>query len=232
MKTSVIGKTDATLTLNKCKTYIRGRSEAIIDVVNDEQKTELAVLERQGLVVVIGEDELDPQIEAPKTMSEVERVSRSEAETQKMGAKAFVVTGDGVKEGRMVHSTTDQFVESEATRESLETMERLEKEEQADDLVINEDKLDVSERMGNKAVVGTGADNKHISLVNNAIPGSENIKKSDPFIDRSSKEKSSIDKDKKEEVVDITNIDLPDGDLFIGGDSPTNEDGEDPFIEI
>ena len=234
MKTTIIGKTDSTLTLNKCKAYIRGKSEVIIDVVTDEQKMELAVLEREGLIVVIdGDDADDVQINAPRTISDQERIFKAEAETQKMGSKAVISTGDGTQERRMVHYAADDVVESDATKDSIEALKKLEEEENAVDLVINEETLDDSQQMGRDATISTGAITKKVGLVNSIIPESKSIKKSDPFIDREEKQvdikKESSQKPpsvKKEET-----IELSDDDLFIGSDSPTN-DNEDPFIEI
>ena len=237
MKTIIIGKTDSTLTLNKCASYVRGKTETVVDVVNDDQRRELAVLERHGLIVVINEDDANEvQIKAPaKQMSEGERVARAEAETQKMGSKAFIATGDGVKERRMTYSSVDQINESESTRASIEAMKEIEEEEKADDLVTNEDRFDVSEKMGNKATVATGAQTKEIKLTNSVMPESENIKKQDPFIDKEDKSAKKMDDPTlRSDVIkkgDEDTIDFPEDDLFIAGNSPS-DDEEDPFIEV
>lgn len=248
MKVSVIGKTDATITLNKCATYVRGRVEAIVDVTNDDQRRELSGLERAGFIVVIDKDEQDEILELKpprREPTEQERAIRSEAETQRMGSRVVIGTGNGTVESRMVRMATDGQ-ESPATKESVEALKKLEEEEKGDDLVVNESKLDDSQQMGRKAVVSNGGEAGKVDLVNSVLPGHKSIKNSDPFIDR--KENKEVEDAKKSQKTNIPSVAITDekvelvGDdasllesdnLFIGGEEETAEKkDDDPFIEM
>ena len=130
---------------------------------------------------------------------ERKRMSRAEAETQKMGSRVIIGTLDGAKEGRMTRSAVNDIIDSEQTRLSIEAMEKLEKEEKEEinlpDTPTDESKLDASEQMGRKSVIATEAGVEKVDLVNSILPESIANKKADPFIDR--KDKPA---DKKEDV--------------------------------
>jgi len=151
---------------------------------------------------------------------EHKRISKAEAETQKMGSRVIIGTISGAKEGRMTRSAIDDIVDSEQTRLSIEAMEKLEKEEKEEinrpDTPVDESKLDASEQMGRKSVIATEAGVEKVDLVNSILPESIASKKADPFIDR----KDKID-DKKEDVKSTT-------------DKPEDNSGtiDDSFIEI
>jgi len=156
------------------------------------------------------------------TLAEEERkrMSRAEAETQKMGSRVIIGTLDGAKEGRMTRSAVNDIIDSEQTRLSIEAMEKLEKEEKEEinlpDTPTDESKLDASEQMGRKSVIATEAGVEKEDLVNSILPESIANKKADPFIDR----KDKID-DKKEDVKTAS-------------DKPEDNNGtiDDSFIEI
>jgi hypothetical protein len=128
------------------------------------------------------------------TLAEEEhrRISRAEAETQKMGSRVIIGTLDGAKEGRMTRSAVNDIIDSEQTRLSIEAMEKLEREEKEEinlpDTQPDESKLDASEQMGRKSVIATEAGVEKVDLVNSILPESIANKKADPFIDRKDKD--------------------------------------------
>ena len=133
-----------------------------------------------------------------------------------------------------------EIPESEATRESVEAMKRLEEEEKAelegrkvdiDPTLINESKLDPSEQMGRPAIVSDMGETKKIDMVNSAIPGSDEVRNRDPFIDDNPLPKVTGDKAKEPSpVINVPGINNDPEELdFIDDDPP--DDG-DSFIEI
>jgi len=243
MKTIVIGKTDSTLTLNKCKTYIRGKVEAVIDITNDDQRRELAELENANLICVIdNEDNIEIKAPATRQPTEQERITRAEAKTQEMGSRVVISNGNGTAEGKMRRSAIGDICDSDRTNASVEALKKIEEEEKdgeiADDLVINESKLDPSEQMGRKAVVSTGDSYQSVKMVNKLMGEVEAVKR-DPFIDKkdNAEREKLLAKESKhkivtsapfEEIKDDYVPELSDTDLFIGEDpSPSDSD----FIE-
>ena len=124
-----------------------------------------------------------------------EKIAKAEAETQKDGSRVIISTGDKVVETKMKKNVTGDIIESEATRASLEAMEKLKEEEEDDkneeddDIPpVTEADLPPEEQMGRGAtVIEEGADKK-VDLVNSAVPESTTAKEQDPFIDRAEKQ--------------------------------------------
>jgi hypothetical protein len=105
-----------------------------------------------------------------------------------MGSTVILATSAGPVKGKMVKTAIKDLPESEQTQASLDAMKKLEEEEaeesSKDKEVIDEAKLDPSERMGNKAVIATDGDSKSIEMVNSVLPESSAIKNRDPFINK------------------------------------------------
>jgi hypothetical protein len=251
MKITVIGKTDSTLTLNKCKTYIRGKVEAVVDITTDDQRKELAELESAKLIYVIDDEDnkinANPLKASTRQPTEQERVAMAEAKTQQMGSRVVISNGNGTAEGKMRRSAIGDICDSDRTKESVEALKKIEDEENAEaieDLVVNDTKLDPSEQMGRKAIVSTGASHKSVKMVNKLSGETEVPKGRDPFIDK----KENADRDKLlskesgpknissvpfEDIKDDYVPELSDSDLFMGSDTPPSEPNEDdPFIEV
>lgn len=249
---TVIGKTDVTINLNKIGVPIRGKSKAILNIINDDQEKELMGIVRAGLLeiiedkpivpvpVIVKENEVEiisvdevakPIVEKKKpgrpkgtkvksvkkpskntfAENEQKRMSKAEAETQKMGSRVVFGTLDGAKVGHMTRSAINDMVDSEQTRASIEAMEKLEKEEKEDislpDTIIDESKLDASEQNGRRAVVSTESGVDKVNMVNSILPESSSIRNSDPFIDHKDKEPV-----KKAEVINKIDSDIVDDD--------------------
>lgn len=68
METIIIkGKTAATITLNKSNAYLRGQTEAVINIENDEQKREIENLEEKGFVTILKDTTEVTTISQPKS---------------------------------------------------------------------------------------------------------------------------------------------------------------------
>jgi hypothetical protein len=187
----------------------------------------------------------------PKT--EQEKASAAEAETQKMGSKVVVSTGKGEAKVAMKHSFAGEIAESSATEESLKAMEKIQEEEAAEkegrepdapDTSIDESQLDPSEQMGRKAVVSRTGDPQAEDMKNSVLPGAEDIKNRDPFIDReenAANEKARKEADKKKGPKPISRVETDDNPLIeesFEGDSDAfidqdeGDDLSDAFIEM
>lgn len=232
MKLIVVGRTDATISLNKTGVYIHGRERAVLNIENEEQQNEINGLINAGFIEEIIE-KVDPPLvfiqptlsttnpthpaaipaktveaeekqelpkkrgrpkkETPKELTKEAKdqikVNRAEANTQKMGSRVIISTGDGQPvETRMRHSAINDIVESEKTAASMRAMEKLEKEEkeEAKKVALEESSLNPSDQMGRKAVISTESGEEKVNLVNSVLPESNKIKEADPFIDRDS----------------------------------------------
>lgn len=155
--------------------------------------------------------------------TEQQRVSAAEARTKEMGSRVVIGTRDGAKESRMYRSAIEDMPDSEKTRESIDAMKKLEKEEKEDislpDTYADESKLDASEQMGRNAVVATESGVKQKGMVRSILPEAEAVKKVDPFIDRQDKKEIAAQGFKEEEFppVDTNKVeeDADDADAFI-----------------
>jgi hypothetical protein len=147
-----------------------------------------------------------PTIEIPEPKSEEKQVAEAEAETQAEGSRVVISTGDETVETKMTKSAVGDVPESEATKASLEAMKKIEEEEdedneeEADDKPpVAEEDLPPEEQMGRGAVVMEEGADKKVDMVNSAIPGSEDAKDRDPFIDREEKKEKAEAEKKAEE---------------------------------
>jgi hypothetical protein len=133
-----------------------------------------------------------PKPEIPETKSEQEKVVEAEAETQKENSRVIISTGDETVETTMTKNAAGEISESEATKASLEAMEKLEKEEDEDNEdndtdekpIVNEEDLPPEEQMGRGAVIMEEGAEKKVDMVNSAVPGQEEARDRDSFIDR------------------------------------------------
>lgn len=144
-----------------------------------------------------------------KTQSEQQRVNEAEAKTQEMGSRVVIGTGNGNVESKMKRSYEGQIEESEATKESIKAMEEIIKEEDEGkkkiDAKVDESKLDPSEQMGRQAIFIQEGEQKKSTLSKSIIPGQENIREVDPFIDNKSDDKDPAKNafiDKPEDIDD------------------------------
>jgi len=141
-----------------------------------------------------------PKPALPEPKSDAQRSAEAEAETQKEGSRVVVSTGDQIVETKMVKSAVGEVTDSEATQASLEAMEKLEAEENEEEIEdkppVKEEDLPPEEQMGRGAVVMEEGSEKKIDLVNSAVPGSDNARERDPFVDKADKVES---KDKNED---------------------------------
>ena len=144
----------------------------------------------------------------PKNLKNKPReVKKSEnIENNQLEGTVIVGTASGPVSGKMKKNVVSDLPESEQTRASLEAMKKLEDEEveearkEATRPPVDESRLDVSERMGNKATIATGKDHKELEMKNSYVPESEVIKEADPFIKEETDDKIDdvfIDKDKE-----------------------------------
>ena len=130
----------------------------------------------------------DKKIEKPKAKTEKQKIAEAESLTQKMGSRAVVGTGNGVKEGRMTNSAIGQLeIPDPIVKESIDALKQLEEEENEENIFLpaaeDESLLDLSEQNGRKATMTTENGNKSVAMKNSVI----NEKQKDPFIDKDNK---------------------------------------------
>ena len=183
-----------------------------------------------------------PKTATPKTSAQ--KAADAEAETQKVGAEVIISNGKETKRVKMRSTFASEIPESEATRKSIEAMEKLEEESKADlegrqididPTPIDESKLDPSEQMGRAAIISDMGETKQVGMVNSSVPGSDEVRNRDPFIDNNQLPKPVAEKAKvvsKEPslIIDVPGINNEPLELdFLDNDPP--DDG-DSFIEI
>jgi len=107
------------------------------------------------------------------------KITKSSNVGLKDGSDVVVMTADGPRTGQMKRNAIGDINESESTKASIDAMEKLnlEEKESRDSEPIDESKLDLSERMGLKAVVSCGEGSaQSVSMKNSVIPEAEQIK--------------------------------------------------------
>ncbi len=107
------------------------------------------------------------------------KITKSSNVGLKDGSDVVVMTADGPRTGQMKRNAIGDINESESTKASIEAMEELDKEEREskDSEPIDESTLDLSERMGLKAVVSCGEGSaQSVFMKNSVIPEAEQIK--------------------------------------------------------
>ena len=209
MKKFIKGLTESTLTLNTLNIILHGTERAGIEVNTDNQERELHELLSSKLIAFV--DSMEAPVESnnlpdalvakrkrgrPKgskgKASNGDDNSKSTPEAQdipnKRGSKVIVATPEGPRARKMVDSIVPNILESDATAASLEAMDRIEREEAGEEVedypVIDESKLDPSERMGNKAIISAGSKSIQVDLTNSILPDRDAFKNRDAFIDR------------------------------------------------
>lgn len=257
-KTIIVrGRTNAVIALNKIGVPIRGTSQAVLKIENEEHQKEINGLVAARLIDIIVDDiravpipipqpnvqqinfestiDKDQKVEEKneekkeekkatkknkggrpkknKPLSENERVRQAEERTQKLEGRVVIGTGNGNVESKMKRSAINDIIETDKIKASLEAMKQIEDDEKeetepADDLVnfLENKNLDASEQTGGKATISTESGEKQESMVNNITPGSDEIKKADPFVDKKDKEtgkKTDTDDDFGEAFVEI-----------------------------
>lgn len=218
MKITIVGNTDSIVNLNKSGIPLVGKSQIVVNADTPEKENEIRVLQKSGLISIVEDKPVSSQNEPDKkgepkkkagrpkgakgknSLAQIEkaRVEKAEAETQKMGSRVIVSTGDGVKEKKMVSSVINELPESDKTKESIEAMAKLEKEEKEvvlPDVPVDNKKLDPSEQMGRKAVVASAQGEDRVDMKNSILPDSDKTKARDPFIDREPDQKDDEDPD-------------------------------------
>lgn len=127
--------------------------------------------------------------------TEQERVVEAEAKTQKMGARVVISTGNGSVESKMRRTFEGEIPETETTKESINALEKIEKEEVEDkkqgSIKVDESNLDPSEQMGRQAVVVQEGKQNKKELSNSIIPGQKEIRDNINFIDENKKDKAN-----------------------------------------
>lgn len=130
-----------------------------------------------------------------------------------------VMTPSGPVKGKATRSVVRDLPESEATRASIEALQKMEEEERgedASDTPVDESHLDASERMGGPATIVTGSrQTESVAMKNSILPQAEQIRKADAFIDA---------KEAKPDTAKTAFIDKVDGD--------DDEKLSDAFIEM
>lgn len=160
--------------------------------------------------------------------SEQRRVTEAEARTQQEGSRVVITNGKQTFETKMRKSYANDLPETEATKASLEAMEKLEREERGEDVpppAVDESKLNPSEQKGGKATIMREGVNQKVDLTNNAVrlKGTKDV---DPFIDReaNAQREELLSKQAPSPLIDID----PDADIDGDGDG---DDHSDAFIE-
>lgn len=147
----------------------------------------------------------------------------NENKDQEVDSKIVVMTPNGPIEGKAINNMAGEMPESEATRASIEALKQLEDEDSIPESLIDESKLDISQRMGESAVVATGENSvTKIAMRNSILPDADAIKnRGVKFIDPNGDDTS-----------DKTSLDESIKDIFIDKDDKGDKDGsDDGFIE-
>jgi len=124
-------------------------------------------------------------VKQKETISQVKKpiapkkITKSSNVGLKDGSDVVVMTADGPRTGQMKRNAIGDINDSESTKASIEAMEELNREEKKsmDSEPIDESKLDLSDRMGLRAVVSCGEGNaQSVSMKNSVVPEAEQIK--------------------------------------------------------
>jgi hypothetical protein len=219
METIIIkGKTAATITLNQSKAYLRGQTEAVLNIENNEQRREIENLEEKGFITVLRGDVSVPIVSQPKVedkqkikhieesegsptltipkkrgrpknqiaKTEHQRVLEAEAENQKMGSKVTVNLRGDMVETTMVPNYTGNNEESEITQDSIDAMKKIEEEEiqsKKEEKKHRKVRKKNRKKDNNTAIIHTGKGYKKVETPNSILPGQEEVRNADPFID-------------------------------------------------
>jgi hypothetical protein len=145
-----------------------------------------------------------------------------------------------------------EIPDSEATRESIEAMDKLVEDEKAElegrivninPTTIDDSELDPSEQAGRYAVISDMGEMKKVEMVNSIVPGAEESKDRDPFIDKANAQKPPISnkndngtkpikKVSSDALINIPSINNDPDDLDFLGEDPDDTEYGDCFVEI
>jgi len=166
-----------------------------------------------------------------KTIKPIKPVKRSNKFTvpkelsKEEDSKIVVMTPNGPIESKSINNMAGEIQESEATRASIEALKQMEEEESVPESLVDESKLDISQRMGTAAFVATGENNiTKVNMKNSILPESDVIKNRgvkfiDPTGDNNPVDESDLDESIKNIFID-------------NQDSDDSDDSDDSFIEI
>lgn len=152
----------------------------------------------------------------------IKRIEAPDPIDKEDGSKIVVMTPNGPIEGNAINNMSGEIPESEATRASIEALKQMEEEERGEtESLVDESKLDVSERMGEEVVVATGENSiTKIAMKNSILPEADSIK---------NRGIQWISPDGEDSVQE--NLDESIKDIFIDGEDPKDGDEPDNFIE-
>ena len=194
---------------------VQAKSESVKEVVSEK-----VVKKSGGRGRPKGSKDKSPRSSAKVAKKIVKHiVKKSDSETPNTSKTAVndasesevvIMTTDGAKRGKMRRSAIKEDTDDGRMDASLKAMKKLEEEEAADrnlpDTPVDESKLDISEKMGNKAVIGTGdSGSKSVEMLNSIVPDAKQMKeKSITFIDD---ETDKADEKVKDVFVDKDEVD-------------------------
>jgi hypothetical protein len=191
---SIQGLTDSTIVLNSLKRSLVGKTKlSNIEITDDEQMREIISLKNAGLLIDsqsleaktqrMEEIKINPIIENGNTPIEnknntsvkkfVKAIARKEDKTD--NSEVTAMTLNGPRHGKMLRNMTGDIPETDATRASIEALKRLEEEdyENEEEIEVDESNLQMNERMGLEATVGTGKEATKVNMRNSILLESE-----------------------------------------------------------
>jgi hypothetical protein len=234
--------TNCTIILNSLGRILRGNSAdpekypesaTIVKEINDDQWRELNGLVKDNLISIDGIDE------KPKIVSEIDSLKKGKGVGNKIkrvggesalageDSESIIVTAAGIQR-RKGRKTMDDKEDESFFKESILAAKKLDNERETEEYIVNEEDLDISERMGNEAVISGG---RNVTQKVKAKKLSEVNKISwvdledTPLNDKGSITRKSPE---KAETYDPLEDDNPLKDIFV--DNPF-EDGDDDALD-
>jgi hypothetical protein len=145
---------------------------------------------------------LNKKVETKKTEGLIKNGQPSEEDN----SQVTIMTPGGVVKGRLANANAAQMKDSDATRASLDAMEKIEEEErQAGDETtkLDENDFDISDRMGLSATISTGmGTTQKISMKKSLLPEAEAINNAKKFIDDKDSNLNEKDDNSKNAFID------------------------------
>lgn len=179
-KIHVIGKTDVIINLNKIGVPIRGKSNAVLNVSNQEQENELMGLVRAGLLEIIEDQQSIPKVTSIQTLSVNEKTDKKPTNIEEK-FKPSVEKKKGRPKGSKNKSNKQNNTKKSFAEEERERVERAEAETQ---------------KMGSRVVIGTSDGPKEGKMRRsfvNEIADSEKTRESIEAMEK-------LEKEEKEEI--------------------------------
>jgi hypothetical protein len=161
-RTIVIGKTDATITLNKTGVPIRGRSRAVLNLSNKDQENEVSALVRAGLLEIVSEDSpSQPIVNKPENISQ-------QIAPIKVDTKPNLEPKPKGKGGRPKGSKNKATLKTEQQKQNKE-VRRAQTEIETEQIRANRGE-DETQKMGSRVVVQT-LDGPRVGRMTNSAAG-------------------------------------------------------------